>query len=139
MTVEVKPETKPKIDFDQVKQAINQLTLLDILPIAIATINSLREFGEFVIAIGNLQQKSQSGYEVVLQVGGEPQAFLAVLVDKIPQEKLKPLVELSLEMGSIQSKLVDFAKLSSIEKVEIGEKLKEAARKMSTILQEMRT
>jgi len=138
MAVEVKPETKPKIDFERFKETINQLTLLDVLPIAIATIDSLREFGEFVIAIGNLQQKSQSAYEVILQIGDEPQAFLAVLVNKIPEEKLKPLVELSLEMASIQSKLVDFAKLSGEEKVVVGEKLKEAARKMSSMLQEMK-
>jgi hypothetical protein len=132
-------EVKPKIDFEKFKKATGELALSDVLPIAIATIDSLREFGEFVIAVGNLQKKSQDAYEVIQQMGEEPQAFLAVLVDKIPIEKLKPLIELSLEMSSVQSKLAEFPKLPSDEKVSLGEKLKDLAQKMSIALGELKT
>jgi len=131
-------EIKPKIDLEKFKEAMKDLTLSDLLPIAIATINSLRELGEFAIATGKLQMKSQKVYEAILQAGEEPQAFLAALVDKIPEEKLKPLVELSLEMAMIQLKMTNFAELSAEEKVSTGEQLKRVALKLNELLEEMK-
>jgi len=131
-------ETKSKIDLEKFKEAIKDLTLQDILPIVVATVNSFRELGEFVIATGHLQKKSQKAYEVIEQLGEEPQAFLAVLVDKIPEEKLKPLVELTLEMSMLQLKLKDFAKSTAEEKIAMGEQLKELSLKINKLLEEMK-
>lgn len=97
-------ETKSKSDFDKFKEATKDLTLADILPIVIAAIDSLRDLGEFSVASGNLQKKNAEAYDIIVKIGEHPEAFLALLVEKIPEEKLKPLVELSLKMAAIQSK-----------------------------------
>ena len=132
-------DVKPEIDFEKFKKVTEKLALADMLPIVISTINSLKEFAEFIIAIGVLQQKNQEAYEFIEQVGEQPQAFLAVLVDRIPPEKLKSLIENSLEMSSIQSKMSQFQKLSSVDKVALGEKLREIAQKLSASLEELKT
>ena len=130
-------ETKPKIDLEKFKEAMKTLTLQDLLPIAISTVNSLREFGEFAVATGKLQMKSQQVYDIILQVGEEPQTFLAALVDKIPEDKLKPLVELSLEIAMIQLKMSKFAQMSAEEKIAVGEQLKQVALKVNELLEGM--
>jgi len=139
MAVEVKTETKPKIDLDKFKEALNELALTDILPIMIATINSLRELGEFSIASGKLQMKSQKAYDAIQQVGEEPQAFLTILVDKVPGEKLKTLVDLTLKMSLIQSQISKFNTLSAVDKVTAGETLKAVASELTKLLEEMKT
>jgi hypothetical protein len=139
MAVEIKPETRPKIDLDKFKEALNEIALTEILPIVIATINSLRELGEFAIATGKLQMKSQKAYDAFQQVGEEPQAFLAILVDKVPQEKLKTLVDLTLKMSLIQLQMSKFNTLSAVDKVTAGETLKAVASELAKLLEEMKT
>ena len=132
-------ETKPKIDLDKFKEAMNEIALIDILPIVIATIDSLRELGTFAIATGKLQMKSQKAYDAFRQTGEEPQAFLAILVDKVPEEKLKHLVDLTLKMTLIQSQMAAFNELSATEKVAVGEELRTVASELTTLLEGMKT
>lgn len=131
-------ETKPKTEIDKFKEATKDLTLVDVLPVAIATINSLRDLGEFFVATGSLQKKSASAYDTILKIGEQPEAFLALLVDKIPEEKLKPLVELTLKMAAIQSKFSQFRELTAEEKITIGQELKGVASELSRLLEETR-
>jgi hypothetical protein len=91
-----------------------------------------------VIATGHLQKKSQKAYETIQQLGEEPQAFLAILVNKIPEEKLKPLVELTLEMSMLQLKMSNFKNLTADEKIVAGEQLKKVASKIGNLLEEMK-
>lgn len=132
-------ETRQKIDLDKLKEAMSEVALTDILPLMIAAIDSLRELGSFAIATGKLQMKSQSAYDVIHQAGEEPQAFLAILVDKVPEEKLKPLVDLTLKMTLIQSQLVTFDALPAAEKVAIGEELRTVSLEMTKLLEGMKT
>jgi hypothetical protein len=132
-------ETKQKIHLDKFKEAINEIALTDILPIVIAAIDSLRELGSFAIATGKLQMKSQRAYDAIRQVGEEPQAFLAVLVDRVPEEKLKALVDLTLKMTLIQSQMVTFNAMPAAEKVAIGEELRTVASALTKLLEGMKT
>jgi hypothetical protein len=131
--------TKAKIDLDKFKEAMNEIALVDILPIMIATIDSLRELGAFAIATGRLQMKSQKAYDAIHQAGEEPQAFLAILMDKIPEEKLKPLVALTLKLTLIQSQMATFEALSAPEKVALGEELRTVSSELTKLLEEMKT
>ena len=131
--------TKQKIDLDKFKEAMAEVALTDILPLMIATIDSLRELGSFAIATGKLQMKSQKAYDAIREAGEEPQAFLAILVDKVPEEKLKALVDLTLKMTLIQSQMATFDALPATEKVAIGEELKAVASELTTLLEEMKT
>lgn len=131
-------EAKPKISLDKYREATKDLTLLDILPIAITTISSLRDLGDFSIAAGTLQKKHPEAYETFQQIGEEPQAFLSILVDKIPEEKLKPLVEVSLELAMVQMKMSKFVQLSPDEKISAGKELKEVSTKLNKLLEEMK-
>lgn len=131
-------ETKSKSDFDKFKEATKDLTLADILPIVIAAIDSLRDLGEFSVASGNLQKKNAEAYDIIVKIGEHPEAFLALLVEKIPEEKLKPLVELSLKMAAIQSKINQFPQLTAEEKIAIGQELKGVASELSRLLEEMK-
>lgn len=132
-------ETKPKIDLDKFKEVMKEIALVDILPIMIAAIGSLKELGAFAIATGELQMKSEKAYDAIRQAGEEPQAFLAVLVDRVPEEKLKPLVDLTLKMTLIQSQMATFDALSAEEKVAIGEELRIVASELTKLLEGMKT
>jgi hypothetical protein len=92
-----------------------------------------------VIATGKLQGKSQKAYDAIHQAGEEPQAFLAILVDRVPKEKLKLLVDLTLKMTLIQSQMATFDALSATEKVAIGEELKKVASELTKLLEEIKT
>lgn len=126
--------TVPKIDFDKFKEIMKELTLKDMLPVALSTVEFLKDFGEFLIAIGNLQKKSEKASDILFKIGEEPGAFLALLVDKIPEDKLKPLVELSLRLSSLQTRLKDFKNLSVEEKILSGKEFKKIANEMSKML-----
>ena len=134
---EAKPEKKVKTDFEKVKEVFKTLSISDINPIALASINSIRDVGEFVEAIGKLEKKNKEAYDLISQLGQRPETLLMSLVDKVPEDKLKPLIELSLKMVSIQTELMDFNNLTADQKIELGGELKKVAIDITKIIGEL--
>ena len=134
---EAKPEKKVKTDFEKLKEVFKTLSISDINPIALASINSIRDIGEFVEAIGKLEKKNKEAYDHISQLGQRPETVLMSLIDKVPEDKLKPLIELSLRMVAIQTELMDFNNLTADQKIELGGELKKVAIDITKIIGEL--
>jgi len=134
---EAKPETKVKTEFEKLKEVFKTLSISDVNPVVLASVNAIRDLGEFVEAIGKLQKKNKEAYDLISQLGQKPETFLMSFVDKIPEDKLKPLIELSLKMMAIQTELKDFDSLTADRKIELGSELKKAATDMTKIIGEL--
>lgn len=127
-----------KIDFAEFKSVMKDLTFEDILPVVLSTIDFLKDFGEFAKGVGTIQKKSERASEMIFKIGEEPEAFLALLVYKIPQEKLKPLVELTLKLSSVQTRMKEFKNLNADEKILLGEEFKQIATELSKMLKQVK-
>jgi len=134
---EAKPEKKVKTDFEKLKEVFKTLSISDINPIALASINSIRDIGEFVEAIGKLEKKNKEAYDHISQLGQRPETVLMSLIDKVPEDKLKPLIEFSLRMVAIQTELMDFNNLTADQKIELGGELKKVAIDITKIIGEL--
>jgi hypothetical protein len=131
-------KTTSKTNFDEIKEALKELTLEDVRPIALSLIEFMKNFGEFVIGIGHLQKKSEKASEIIFRIGEEPEAFLALLIDKIPEDRLKTLIELSLKLSALQTSLQKYKSLSAEEKVHLGEEFKETAEEMANMFRDVK-
>jgi hypothetical protein len=142
-TAEAEPRTdaapKPaaKTDFERIKEVFKTLTMSDLNPIVLASISAIRDMGEFVEAIGKLEKKNKEAYDLVSQLGQQPETFLMTLIDKIPEDKLKSVLELSLRMVAIQTELKAFDTLTADRKIELGQELKKTAESMSKTIGEL--
>jgi len=132
-------KTPSNITYEEIKEAFKELTLEDIRPIAISITEFLRDFGEFIKNVGTLQKKSEKASEILFGTSEEPEAFLALLVEKIPADRLKPLVQLSLRLSAAQTKLKRLKDSSIEEKLRLGEEFKQIAEKLAEILEEVGT
>lgn len=127
----------PKIDFEKLREIMKDLALKDIVPMLLTSVGFLKISGQFLIVIGNIQKRNKELYEFAMKVGENPEAFLALFVDRVPEEKLKPFIELILRLSSIQTKMKDFKALNADEKIILGKELKEIATKMNELLKEL--
>ena len=131
------PQPEQKTDFEKIKEVFKTLSMSDLNPVLLASVGTIRNLGEFVEAIGNLEKKNKEAYELMSQFGQQPETFLMSLVDKIPEGKLRPLLELSLKMVTIQTELKDFGTLTADRKIELGKELKKAADSITKIIGEI--
>lgn len=130
-------QVQAKTDFEKLKEVFATLSISDVKPVMLASINSIRDVGDFVEATGHLEKKNKEAYDLFSRLGQQPETFLMTLVDKIPEDKLKPLLELSLKMVAIQTELKDFNTLTADRKIELGMELKKAAISMTDIMGEL--
>jgi len=131
------PNPATKTDFEKIKEVFKTLTMSDLNPIVLASIRAIRDVGEFVVVIGKLEKKNKEAYDLVSQLGQQPETFLMTLIDKMPEDKLKPLLELSLRMVTIQTELKAFDTLTADRKIELGQELEKTADGMSKIIGEL--
>lgn len=131
-------KTSSNFTLDEIREAFKDLTLGDILPLTLSYMEFLKNLGDYIVNIGKLQGKSEKASQVMFWSGEEPEAFLALLVDKIPEDQLKPLVQLSLKLSSVQVKLNKLRELSSEEKISLGEEFKQIAKEIMTVLSRLR-
>jgi len=125
---------KSKFDVEEMRKSLEEVTIEDILPMVLVSIDLLRVSGDMLIATGKLQNKSQKLYDYALKVGEDPQSFLAMFVEKIPAEKLKPLLNLMLRLTSVFSRMKDSEKLNGNEKIALGEELVQISDEMKRII-----
>jgi hypothetical protein len=130
-------EAKAKTDFDRLKEAFAGITISDVRPIVLASVSSLRDIGEFIEAIGKLQKKSKLAYELINEIGENPEAILLQFIDRLPEEKLRSMIEYSLKLSSIQAELKNFKDLSADQKIELGAKMKELTEGFAKIIGEL--
>jgi len=130
------PKTEAQTDFEKIKEVFKNLSLADINPIVLASVSAIRDMGEFSEAIGNLEKKNREAYSLFSKLGQQPETFLMSFVDKIPEDKLRSLLELSLKMVSIQTELKNFDALTADRKIELGQELKKVADNLTKIIGE---
>jgi hypothetical protein len=130
-------EAKAKTDFDRLKEAFTGITISDVRPIVLASVSSLRDIGAFIEAIGKLQKKSNIAYELINEMGENPEAILLQFIDRLPEEKLRSMIEFSLKLSSIQAELKNFKDLSADQKIELGAKMKELTEGFAKIIGEL--
>lgn len=123
-----------KTDFDRLKEAFAGITISDVRPIALASVSSLRDIGEFIEAIGKLQKKSNMAYELINEMGENPELILLQFIDRLPEDKLRSMIEFSLKLSSIQVELKNFKELSADQKIELGIKMKELTEGFAKII-----
>lgn len=131
------PQPEQKTDFEKIKEVFKTLTMSDLNPVLLASVGTIRNLGEFIEATGNLEKKNKEAYDLMSQFGQQPETFLMSLVDKIPEDKLRPLLELSLKMVTIQTELKAYGTLTADRKIELGQELKKAADSMTKIIGEI--
>ena len=67
-----------------------------------------------------------------------PRQVLLQFIDRIPEDKLKPLIEFSLKLSSVQNELKNLKKdLSADQKVELGIKLKTITEGFTKIIEDL--
>jgi hypothetical protein len=132
-TAEVNAETS----FDKIKEAFRSLSISDIRPIILSSIHTMQDVGEYSEACGQLEKKNKDAYDLMARLGEQPETILMQFIDKIPNDKLKPLIALSLKLTAIQERLKNFQSLSADEKITLGRELKTAAIALSKLVEEL--
>ena len=130
-------EAEVKTDFDRLKEAFASITISDVRPIILAGISSIRDIGVFIEATGRLQKKSDMAYELITEMGENPETVLLQFIDRIPEDKLKPLIEFSLKLSSVQNELKNLKDLSADQKIELGIKLKTITEGFTKIIEDL--
>ena len=131
-------QVENETDFEKLKELFSSVSTLDIVPIVVASINMFKNAGEFTEAIGHLQKKNQKMYDIITEITEHsPESLLVSFIDKIPEEKLRPFIELTLKLATIQNQLQDLKKLSAEKKIKLGGELKEIASQLIVALGDM--
>jgi hypothetical protein len=130
-------EAQKETDFDSVKTAFQSISLSDIRPIILSSIHMLQDVGEFSEASGNMEKKSKKAYDFMTRLGEQPEALLVQFIDKIPDDKLKPLIAYSLKIASLQEQLKDFKNVPAERKITLGKELKEVANKLAKLVEDI--
>src|SRR4030042_3040208 len=103
MTVAVEEN---ETDFEKLKEVFKTLKTSDVIPIVIASINAFKNIGEFAEASGQLEKKNKETYDRVAQISEQtPEALLLTFINKIPEDKLRSIVEWTLRMSKIQDRM----------------------------------
>ncbi len=115
-------------DFEKFKEIFKTLKTSDVIPIIIASINAFKNVGEFAEASGQLEKKDKETYDRISQISEQsPEALLLSFIDKIPEDKLRLIVEWTLRMSTIQERMKDFKRLTADQKIKLGKEIKEIA------------
>jgi hypothetical protein len=121
-------EAEKETDFEKLKAVFKSLKTADVIPIVIASVNAFKNIGEFAEASGNLEKKNKQTYALVSQFSEQtPEALLLSIMDKIPEDKLKSIVESTLKMSTIQFRMKDFKNLTADQKIKLGKEIKDVA------------
>ena len=123
-------EVKPKNDFEKLKEAFKTLSINDVKPIFFASINTMKDLGEFTEALGKFEKKNPESYKNIADLSERPETVFISLLDKIPANKFKPIVSLVLELVKVQNELNNIKSLSADKKIELGRALQEVANKI---------
>lgn len=125
-------------DFEKLKELFKKVDTQYFVPIVVASINMFKNVGEFTEAIGNLQKNNEEAYDIVFKLSEQnPETLLLSFVNKIPEEKLRPIVELTLKMATIQNQLKDLKKVSADKKIKLGKEIQEIANSLIQLLGEL--
>jgi len=121
-------EAENQTDFEKLKVVLKSLKTSDVIPIVIASVNAFKNIGEFAEASGQLEKKDKETYKLISQFSEQtPEALLLSIMDKIPEDKLKSIVEYTLKMSTIQFRMKDFKNLTADQKINVGKEIKEIA------------
>lgn len=121
-------EAENQTDFEKLKVVLKSLKTSDVIPIVIASVNAFKNIGEFAEASGQLEKKDKETYKLISQFSEQtPEALLLSIMDKIPEDKLKSIVEYTLKMSTIQFRMKDFKNLTADQKIKVGKEIKEIA------------
>jgi hypothetical protein len=131
-------EAENETDFEKLKEIIKNLKTSDVIPIITASINAFKNVGEFAEAAGQLEKKNKETYDLISQFGDQtPEALLLSFIDKIPEDKLKSIVEWTLKMSTIQAKMKNFKNLTADQKIRLGNEIKEIANNLIKTIGEL--
>lgn len=125
-------------DFEKLKKAFKTMSIIDVKPIVLASINTMKNIGEFTEAIGKLEKKNPESYDTIAELSERPETVMMSFIDKVPDEKLKPLISLTLELATIQNDLNNIKSLSADKKIELGRALKMVAIKITKLIGEIK-
>lgn len=128
-------EAQPKTDFERMKEIFATISISDVQPILLASINSMRDFGAFIEGIGRLQKKSSEAYDLINAMGENPELVILQFIDRIPEDRLKAMIEFSLKLSSIQDELKNFKDLNADKKIELGMKMKNLTENLSKAIE----
>lgn len=121
-------EAENETDFEKFKEIFKTLKTSDVVPIIVASINAFKNIGEFAEASGQLEKKNKETYDRIAQISEQsPEALLLSFIDKIPEDKLRLIVEWTLRMSTIQDRMKDFKHLTADQKIKLGKEIKEIA------------
>lgn len=125
-------------DFEKLKEVFKKLKTSDVIPIVIASIDTFKSVGEFTESLGKLEKKDKELFDILYQLSQQtPEMLLLSIIDKIPEDKLKSMIEWSLKLTTMQNKLNNFNKLSADEKISLGRDMKEISTKLIEIISEL--
>lgn len=114
---------KPSVDLQKLRTVMRQVKSEDMEPLIDAFLGMLEAFGKMMIGVGNLQKNSPDAYEYAREIGENPQAFLSIMIEKMPSARLKKGVQAFLELLSIMPKMRMFDDLPADEKIQLGEQV----------------
>jgi hypothetical protein len=121
-------ETENETDFEKLKEVFKSLKTSDVIPIVIASINAFKNIGEFAEASGELEKKNKETYDLISEVSEQtPEALLLSFINKIPEDKLRSIIEWTLKMSTIQNRMKNFKNLTANQKIKLGRDIKEIA------------
>ena len=130
-------ETEPKTDFEKMKETFKALNFADIRPIVLATVDTLRDAGVFTEEIGKLEKKNKESYDLMVNMSVNPETVMMSFIEKIPNDKIKPLITLYLKISAVQTALKNVQTLSADQKITLGGQLKELANELTKLIEEL--
>jgi hypothetical protein len=114
---------KPLSEIEKARKVFEVIKKEEMKSLADAGFGLFEDFGKFLVAIGTLQKTNKEAYEFVMKIGENPQPFLAMLIEYMPEEGVKKLVQAMLEIFGMMSETKNLEDMDADTKVKIGEKI----------------
>ena len=122
-----------KLSMKELIEASKTIDKEVVMPAYEASFSIVESLGKLLIATGNLQKTNVQAYEFLVNLGENPQLYLSMLLELVPAEKIKRIIQDLLEVMTIISERKNITDLNADTKIELGKRIIAIVTELKTI------